>query len=81
VNLSINRVSPYSFKLVALSSCFEFIISYDFESLICISQERERDTSYVRCAQRLFVILLLTNIILSLETDVHESQSTTKIIV
>ena len=46
-----------------------------------LHKERERDTSYVRCAQRLLVLLLRVKIILSWETDVHESQRTTKIIV
>ena len=60
-------------------SCFELVIFYNFESLICI--KREIDTCYVRCARRLLVLLLHAKIILSWETDVHESQSTTKIIV
>ena len=44
-------------------------------------KERERDTSYVRCARRLLILLLRAKIILSWETDIRESQSTTKIIV
>ena len=76
VTLAINRMSPHSFKEVALSWLFSAILS-----LICISQERERDISYIRYAQRLFVLFLRAEIILSWETEVHESQSTTKIIV
>ena len=49
VTLFINRVAPLSFFVV-----LELVIFYDFESLICISQERERNTSYVRWARRLF---------------------------
>jgi hypothetical protein len=36
-------VSPHSFV-----AAFELVISYDFKSLICISQERESVKSYVR---------------------------------
>ena len=46
-----------------------------------LHKERERDTCYVRCARRLLVLLLHAKIILSWETNVHESQSTTKLIV
>jgi hypothetical protein len=55
VTLSINRVFPQSFKKVCY---FELVIFYDFESLISKSQEKERDTSYVRWAQGLLVLLL-----------------------
>ena len=46
-----------------------------------LHKERERDTCYVRYARRLLVLLLHAKIILSWETDVRESQSTTKLIV
>ena len=55
------------------------VISYDFESLICI--KREKETLVTFAAWRLLVLLLHVKIILSREIDVHESQSTTKIIV
>ena len=55
MTLFINRVPIHSFKLVSFLSCFDLVISYDFESLICISQERERDIIHARCAHRLLV--------------------------
>ena len=55
------------------------VISYDFESLICIKREKETLVTFI--ARRLLVLLLRAKIILSWETDVRESQSTTKIIV
>ena len=85
VTLSINRVSPHSFKkkknflslflkLLWVNYFLRFWESY-------LHKERESDTSYIRCARILLVLLLRVKIILFWETDVHESQSTTKIIV